>query len=259
MRRRSLRNCRIHERPRPNGRRSADHTLDCRKDDTESSVSRRNLCVQSRTVAKARVDDVDNPPGTRKGTAHFDQEDLLQQLGGVVSILHVEVLGIVEGREDGVLLLLFEHRPFGGFGTDDGDGARPGAGAIFLVHDGEELDSEESSREIVDLHDFFVAGHLVDFQLRFEDSGVQNGKIKSRKRSAPLCELADALIVAHVEVPDFDLGPRSLAGEFDAGIVTFFLAPDREDQVAQAKFEELAGSFETETDIGAGDDAGLAA
>ena len=104
-----------------------------------------------------------------------------------------------------------------------------------------------------------MAGHLIDFQFRVDNASVQNDKVESRERGALLCELGDTLIVAHVQVPDVDLGLGSLARKFDARIVTLLSAPHCEDQVAQAKLEELAGSFKTEADIGAGDDAGLAA
>ncbi len=40
---------------------------------------------------------------------------------------------------------------------------------------------------------------------------------------------------------------------------TLFFVANGENKVAQANFEKLARSFETETDIGACDDAGLAA
>ena len=73
--------------------------------------------------------------------AHFDQEDFLQELGGVISVLHVEILGIVEGGEDRGLVPLFKSGPPGGFGTDDCDGAWSGAGDVCFVHDWEELDS----------------------------------------------------------------------------------------------------------------------
>ena len=53
-------------------------------------------------------------------------------------------------------------------------------------------------------------------------------------------------------------GLRRPAGEIDAGIDTLSSALDCQNQVAQAKFEKLAGSFQAKSDVGAGDDAGLA-
>ena len=141
MGRRSLHDCRIHKRARPNGRRSPDHALGKGKDDAEDAESVRDFRVQSRTISETGVDDVDDSPLTRNDTADFYQGHLLQELGGVVSIFHVEVLGISEGGENRVFLLLFESSPLGGLGTDNRDGARPRAGAVLLIQNGEELDS----------------------------------------------------------------------------------------------------------------------
>ena len=60
MRRRSLHNCPIHERPRPNRRRSADKSLTNGKDETEGRESGRESCVQSGPVAETGINDVND-------------------------------------------------------------------------------------------------------------------------------------------------------------------------------------------------------
>ena len=50
---------------------------------------------------------------------------------------------------------------------------------------------------------------------------------------------------------------KLLTSELDAGIITLLLIADHENKVAQAKFKELARSFEAESDVRASDDASL--
>ena len=56
-------------------------------------------------------------------------------------MLHVEVLWVVESRENLGFLLLFENGPLGCFRADDSDGTRSRAGGAFLVYNRQELDS----------------------------------------------------------------------------------------------------------------------
>ena len=96
--------------------------------------------MQSGPVAEAGIDEIDNGPVTGHDAADFDQGDHLQELGRIVPIFHVEVFRIFEGGENRIFLLLFERGPLGRLGADDAEGAGFGAGAVFLVEDGDELE-----------------------------------------------------------------------------------------------------------------------
>ena len=109
------------------------------------------------------------------------------------------------------------------------------------------------------MHDFVVAGRGVDLQHRLKNPRVQNHKVEPRQRGAFSREPTDTLIIGHIEVPDFDFSAGRLARELDAGIFAFLFVADGEDEMAEAEFEELTRSFEADSDVGAGDDAGFSA
>lgn len=123
---------------------------------------------------------------------------------------------------------------------------------------GEEEECEEEGGDDVHGQGAFVV--FEDFEFVGCDAGVFNEDVEAGKLGGSFGEGFDGVIAGEVEGPDFDDAVLAAGAFFDGffGCVSFSDMTDRKDDFSGIEAGEVAGRFETESDIGAGDDDGLA-
>ena len=92
-----------------------------------------------------------------------------------------------------------------------------------------------------------------------QDPRVLHHNVQPLESHGALGKEADGLVVREVELPDFE-DARAAGGPLDGppGRLALFDVPDGEDDFGGVEADEVAGGFEAEAGVAAGDDDGLA-